>query len=182
MSKAKKKARATARPLTVAKMEGRTARPELMARVKAESMHGTNVPARVVERMGGSTRNARVSEGDSGPKMRPKRKPRTAGSEAAAAGIIGREYGSKGDGIKRLSDERIRQNRTEFFAATAAARKAQGNAPVASDAEASHITEARESYAQAIGQARARTSVGDSSGAEAWMREARKYRRVFRNQ
>lgn len=194
MSKAKRKARALASTLELSRKENRQSVkpgskrlvPETLSatakRLKAESQSGANVPARVIERMSGSVKDVRLSQGDSGPKMRPKRKPHTVGREAAGT-FAGRDYGSSGDGVKRLSDERIRRNRAEYFAAAAANRKAQKNAPVASDdSEAKHIADARESYAHAIGQARARTSAGDPSGAEAWMREARTYRRIFRNQ
>lgn len=186
MGKAKterRKARALARPLALSRMDGRKERPEITARVKAESMNGANVPARVVERMGGSTRNARVSLADSGPKMRPKRKPRTAGSEAAAAGITGRGYASKGDGIKRVSGDKIRQNRDEYFARAQASRNARAaqivSVPVAVGPDA--VAQAREDYAHAIGRANERRAVGDDSGAEAWMKKARQSRRVFRN-
>ncbi|MEV5264786.1 hypothetical protein [Streptomyces werraensis] len=192
MSKAKRKARAVASPLELQRKESqgraqggskRLAPEPLTAtgkRLKAESLSGANVPARVVERMGGTTRNARTSLDDSGPKMRPKRKARNIGGEAAAAGITGRAYASKGDGIKRLSDDAIRANRAAYFARTAASRKA---APVAAPAapSPSPVDIARKEYAHAIGQARARAAAGDIAGSEAWMDAARKARRIFRN-
>ncbi|WP_329271849.1 hypothetical protein [Streptomyces sp. NBC_01451] len=193
MSKAKRKARALASTLELSRKENRQSvkpgskrlMPETLSataqRLKAESQAGANVPARVVERMSGSVKDVRISQGDSGPKMRPKRKPHTVGREAAGT-FAGRDYGSSGDGVKRLSDERIRQNRAEYFAGTAASRKAQEKVPsVSGDSEAARIAQAREDYAHAIGKAHARTAAGDPSGAEAWMSEARKYRRIFRN-
>ncbi|MET8342503.1 hypothetical protein [Streptomyces microflavus] len=183
MSKAKRKARATARPLTVSRMEGRGARPEIAKRLKSEQQHGTNVPASVVERMGGGTTGARITDGDGAARIRPKRKARSLGSEAAAAGIVGRGFASKGDGIKRLTDEQIRGNRDAYFASAASNRKTQKAAPVTSDdSDACRIAAARADYQHAIGQSRARTAVGDDSGAEAWMTKAREYRRIFRNQ
>lgn len=183
MSKARKKARASARPMTVAKRLGRTTRPENVKRLKAEQQHGTNVPARVVEKMGGSTRGVRTDDGADVAKIRPKRKARTVGSEAVAAGIVGRAYGSKGDGSKRLTSEQIAGKRAEYFKSTAASRKAARAeaVPVADNSERQRIENARAEYRHAIGQARARSEAGDASGAEAWMRKAREFRRIFRN-
>lgn len=193
MSKAKRRARALASPLEITRTESRKGVkggtkqliPDPLTatgkRLRKESQNGANVPGRVVERMAGTTRNARTSLADSGPKMRPKRKPRTMGSDAAAAGIVGRDYGSKGDGIKRLSENQIRSNRAAYFAGTAANRKAAKAAPVAAPAAPNPVAVAREAYAHAIAQSRARAAAGDVSGAEAWMSEARKYRRIFRN-
>lgn len=180
---ARRKERALARPLALANMDGRTARPEIAARLKREQMTGANVPAKVVERMGGSTKDVRVSLGDSGPRMRPTRKPHTVGSEAAAAGIVGRDYGSKGDGIKRLPSDKIRSNRDKYFARAAESRNARAAeivsapAPVAPDP----VADARKAYEHAVARANERRAVGDESGAEAWMKEARQYRRIFRN-
>ncbi|WNI17666.1 hypothetical protein [Actinacidiphila sp. ITFR-21] len=182
MSKAKKLARATARPLTVSRMEGRTARPEIAKRLKSEQQNGTNVPARVVERMGGGTTGVRITDGESVARIRPKRKARSLGSEATAAGIVGRGYGSKGDGIKRLTDAQIRGNRDAYFASAASNRKAQKATPAAPDAsDVGRIAGARADYEHAIGQSRACAAVGDDSGAEAWMKKARECRRIFRN-
>ncbi|MFJ3270959.1 hypothetical protein [Streptomyces sp. NPDC086776] len=186
MGKAKterRKARALARPLELSRMDGAKGRPEITARVKAESMHGTNVPARVVERMSGSTKDVRVSAGDSGPKLRPKRKPRTMGSEAAAAGIVGRDYGSKGDGIKRKTADQIRCSRDAYFVRAEESRNARAaqivGAPVPVGPDP--VARAREDYAHALGKANERRAVGDASGAEAWMQKARQFRRIFRN-
>lgn len=182
MSKAKRIARATARPLTVSRMEGRTARPEIAKRLRSEQQHGTSVPARVVERMGGGTTGARITDGDGAARIRPKRKARSLGSEAAAAGIVGRGFASKSDGIKRLTDEQIRGNRDAYFASAASNRKTQKAAPVATDdSDARRVAAARADYQHAIGQSRARSAVGDDSGAEAWMNKAREFRRIFRN-
>ncbi|MEV8601849.1 hypothetical protein AB0465_18445 [Streptomyces griseoviridis] len=164
-------------------MEGRNARPEIAKRLKSEQQHGTNVPASVVERMGGGTTGARITDGDGAARIRPKRKARSLGSEAAAAGIVGRGFASKGDGIKRLTDEQIRGNRDAYFASAASHRKTQKAAPVTSDdSDARRVAAARADYQHAIGQSRARADVGDVSGAQAWMTKARECRRIFRNQ
>lgn len=194
MSKAKRRARAVATPLEFSRMQTRRAvkpgskrlTPETLTvtekRLKLESQSGANVPARVIERMGGGVTGARVTDGAAVANIRPKRKARNLGSEAAASGIVGRAYGSTGDGIKRLTNERIRQNRADYFASTATARKDRpAQSAVSVDTEASRIAKAREDYAHAIGQARARTAAGDKPGADAWMSEARNYRRIFRN-
>ncbi|MFF8283303.1 hypothetical protein ACF06W_11340 [Streptomyces albus] len=186
MGKAKtemRKARALARPLALSRMEGRPERSEVAQRVKAESMLGANVPARVVERMGGSTRNVRLSLTDSGPKMRPKRKPRNAGSEAAAAGLIGRGYASKGDGATRLPGDAIRRNREEYFRRAEKSRNARAAEIVARPilSGPNPVAQARADYRNAVSQANKRREAGDQSGYEAWMHEARKHRRMFRN-
>lgn len=186
MGKAKterRKARVWARPLALSRMDGRDSDSGSGDRIRLERLHGTHVPARVVERMGGGTRGVRVSEGDSGPRMRPTRKPRTAGSDAAAAGITGRGYGSKGDGVKRLTGEQIRANRDRFFAEAARRRDARAadvvSRPVPSGEDV--VAQARADYRYAVGRAHERRAAGDASGAAAWMSEARRYRRVFRN-
>lgn len=180
---ARRKERALARPLALANMDGRTARPEIAARLKRERLTGANVPAKVVERMGGSTKGVRVSLGDSGPKMRPTRKPHTVGSQAAAAGIVGRGYGSKGDGIKRLSGDQIRSNRDAYYTQAAKSRNARAVASVSAPAPVAPdpVADARKAYEHAVARANERRTVGDESGAEAWMKEARRYRRIFRN-
>ncbi|MGW3867445.1 hypothetical protein ACWEDZ_39245 [Streptomyces sp. NPDC005047] len=185
MSNAKRKARALARPLALSRIEGRTTRPEVAARLKKESQHGTNVPARVVERMGGGVTGARTSDGSEVAKVRPKRKARTVGSEAAAAGIVGRGYGSKGDGIKRLSGDQIRERRDAYFTRAEISRNVRAaqivSTPVTAPVGSDPIAQAREDYAHAVGKANQRRSVGDESGAEAWMEKARQFRRIFRN-
>ncbi|MFE5853176.1 hypothetical protein ACFQ61_08140 [Streptomyces sp. NPDC056500] len=195
MSKAKRRARALATPLELARMETRRTlprgskrlAPEALSvtdkRLKAESQHGANVPERVVERMDGvGTTGARITDGDGVARLRPKRKARSLGGEAAAAGLVGRGFASKSDGIKRLSDEKIRDNRAEYFASTAANRKAQKSTQLASvHSDSCRVAAARADYQRAIGESRARTAIGDDSGAEAWMTKAREYRRIFRN-
>jgi hypothetical protein len=186
MSKAKaerRRARALARPLELSRLGGRRERPEVAERLKRERQSGTNVPARVVERMGGSTKGVRVSEGDTGPRLRPTRKPRTAGSEAMAAGLTGKGYASRGDGIKRLTDDEIRARRDAWFKQAEYRRNERAAAVVARPVPPGRdmVAEARESYAYAIGQANRLRAAGDMPGAEVWMGKARKFRRLFRN-
>lgn len=180
----RRRKRALATPLELSRMDGRKGRPELEGQLKTERLNGANVPARVVERMGGaSIKGVRVSEGDSGPRLRPTRKPRTAGSEAYAAGLSGGAYGSSGDGIKRLTSAEIRANRDRYFKDAERSRNEHAaeivSRPVPTGEDV--IGRARADYRYAVGQANRRREADDASGAEAWMREARKYRRMFRN-
>lgn len=192
MSKAKRKAReatrkanAMARPLTISRLEGRDAREGVAKRLKSEQRHGTNVPARVVERTGMSTVGVRLSDGADVAKIRPKRRARNMGSEAVAAGLTGRAYGSRGGKGAQLTAAEIEENRARFFAGVKARRKAdrkrEAESVVVVDADARRIADAQADYRHAIDQSRARADAGDTSGAEAWMGKAREYRRIFRN-
>ncbi|MEU1816148.1 hypothetical protein ABZ543_13255 [Streptomyces roseifaciens] len=137
------------------------------------------MPERVAMRYQGRATGSRTSAGAA---VRPKRVAKNSGRAAAQEGVFIGWHGSM-NRDKRTDPATVEANRTEYFASCAKSRDARAaeivSTPRPEPVDA--VARARADYRNAVGRANERRAAGDESGYEAWMREARKARKIFRN-